>query len=159
MTLSAIRPSAVKRELAQRILRDAEAPGQAVKALFDGIMQQLEVVAKTNFEAGMKTRIWQATSGQRLQTAEDTLISEFCTRVLGIFSEEEAAAALAEHKTPGGVRTPLYELGIRAGHALYSHSITSSVATKAKSMAEDWAIEIIHLVREEGVALPELASE
>lgn len=159
MSSLAIRPAITdvtsKWELAQRISGHARAPEQAVKSIFEEIMQQLEVQAQTKFEAPMKEKIWQATSSQRLRISKESFVLEFCDQILDSFSEEEAAAALTEHKTTGFVKNILYKSRIQKAYALCCDSIIDSVVMKAKSMADGWLPEIVAAVTREGIKLPE----
>lgn len=135
--------------LAKCISGHAEAPEQALNAIFNGAMQQLELVTKTNFEASMKDRVWDKVSRERLKTLKDAFTLEFCDKILGPYDEEEAMAILEEHRRTGHVSC------LQIGLFWYTSSIIESVVQKANSMKNDWLPEIISALKSEGIEIPE----
>lgn len=146
-----------KWELAQRISGDEPLPEQALKSIFKGAMEQLEVLAKTKFETPMKDRVWDRVSGDKLKALKETFILEFCERLLGSFDEEKASAMLEEHKRTGTIRNMVYSSQLQIAFALNQSSIIDAVVQKANSMTDAWLPEIVDAVRHEGVELPEPA--
>lgn len=140
-----------KRELAQRISGHAKAPEQALESIFTGVMQQLEVVAKTKFETSMKDRVWDKVSGDKLKTLKETFILKFCEKILGSFDEEEASAMLEEHKRTGAIKNIIYSSQLQKAFTSSQSSIIDAVVQKANSMTDAWIPEIVDAVRDEGI--------
>jgi hypothetical protein len=143
-----------KWELAQRISGHSKAPEQALKSIFTGAMQALEGVTKTKFENSMTQRVWNVVSEERLKTLRETLILEFCDKILGTFNDDETAIMLEEHKRTGAVRNVKYSFQIRYAYANNQNSIIDAVVKKAAAMTEEWIPEIVGAVKQEGVELP-----
>lgn len=148
-----------KWELAQRISGHAQAPEQALKSVFTGAMQQLEVVANFKFETSMKDRVWEKVSGDKLKTLKETFILEVCEKILGGFDEKEAKAMLEEHKKNGAVQNTLYCLRLQDAFELKHASVIHAVVQKAHSMTVAWIPAIVDEVRREGVKLPGVVTD
>ena len=144
-----------KWELAQRMAGHTKAPEQALKSVFEGAMQQLEVVANTKFESPMKERVWGAISGQRLKDIRETFMLEFCDQILGGFSEEQAAEMLEEHTRTGAVKDIRYSAQIQTAYALSQSSIIDAVVKKASSMSNGLVPDLVAAVKREGIELRE----
>lgn len=144
-----------KWELAQRISGHAKAPEQALKSIFTGAMQSLEEISKTKFESLMKEKIWLTVSGEKLKILREAFILEFCEKILGSFSDEEAAIMLEEHKRTGAVKNMLYSSQLQVAFQLEQESIINAVVKKANSMTEEWIPKIVDAVKKEGIELPD----
>lgn len=88
-TMAQVADITVQWELAKRIVGASKGPQQAVKALFDGIMQPIEIIAKTPVSKEIKERVWQQISPPRIKTLEDQIALEFCDEVLKDFQDAE----------------------------------------------------------------------
>lgn len=135
--------------MAQRISGQANAPEQALKSIFEGFMQKLEIVSKIKFEDSMKDRVWNAVSGEKLKTLKETLIFEFCEKILGDFNEDEAKEMLEEHKSTGAVKNIRYSHHLQTAYELSRSSIIDAVTNKANSMTQEWRPEIAKAVEKE----------
>jgi hypothetical protein len=142
-------------ELAQRIAGDAKAPRQALRSVFKRVMKGLEERAHTKFEMAMKDRVWNAVSRQKLKTLRETLILEFCEKILGGFSDGEVDAMLEEHKRTGAVKNINHNVQLQTAYLLSKASIIDAVTQKADSMRDAWTPEIVAAVRHQGIELPE----
>jgi hypothetical protein len=144
-----------KWELAQRISGHAKAPEQALQSVFTGAMENLEEISKTTFESSMKERVWSSVSEAKLKNLKEAFILEFCEKILGSFSNEEAGTMLEENKKLGAVKNILYSSRLQVAFALQQKSIIEAVVKKADSMTEEWIPEIVAAVKKEGIKLPD----
>ena len=144
-----------KWELAQRLSGHTKAPEQALKCVFKGAMQHLEVVANTKFETSMKERVWEKVSKEKLKTLKETFILEFCDKILGDFNDEAVNEMIEEHKLIGIIKFSMNSIQLQTAYSLTQSSIIDTVVQKANSMIRDWIPEIVNAVKEEGIKLPE----
>jgi hypothetical protein len=144
-----------KRELAQRLSGHARAPEEALKSIFTGAMQQLEVVTERKFETPMQDRVWNKVSGNRLKVIKETFILEFCEKILGRFNGEETSAMLEEHLKTGAVKNVTYIPKLQTAYESSRSSIIDAVVQKANSMKDAWIPEIVDALRQEGVQFPQ----
>jgi len=147
-----------KLELAERMAGHAGAPKQALESIFEGVIQQLEKIADKKFDASLKERVWNKVSKEHLKSLKEHFLLEFCEKILGTFSVNEAEEMLAEHKSTGFVRHFIYSSQIQTAYHLNQSAIIDSGVKKANSMTNDWIPEIVKAVREEGIELPELGN-
>jgi hypothetical protein len=144
-----------KWELAQRMAGQAEAPEEALRSVFTGAIQQLEAIAKTQFETPIKGRVWDKVSGDKLKLLKETLILDVCDKILGSFNEEEVVAMLEEHRRTGFIKNMRYSAQVQVAFHFAQSSIINAVVEKAKSMTDDWIPKIVDAVRDEGIELPQ----
>lgn len=126
---SSIQPAQVndianKWDLALRISGHAKAPEEALKSIFTGIIQGLEVITKTKFNILMTDRVWNKISGEKLEILKKTFILEFCNKILGDFSEEETREMLEEHRRTGIIKNITYSTKIVEALVLNKNSET-----------------------------------
>ncbi len=142
---------AAKWELAERIAGHANAPKQALVSTFTGIMSVMEEQAGTTFATSLKKKIWNQVSPNRLESIKTHLLSEFCDKILGSFTVDEAIAMLEEHKNTGAIKQSAYSAKVNAEYQLHFSEIIESVSKKAKAMSVSLVPEVVESLEGEGI--------
>lgn len=142
-------------ELAKRLTGDTKAPEQVLKAIFQGCMNSLQKIYHTKFTSNLQDKVWDSVSKDRLATLNETLILDFCEKILEKFNDKEVNEILEEHKSTGFVNNFAYTGYLKTAYSFYKEDILETVALKANSMTNNFIPEIIIAVRKEGIQLPE----
>jgi hypothetical protein len=141
--------SAVNRmQLAIKICNISKAPEQALSAIFNGAISELENLTKREFEYPLKQRIWEVISERRLQELKETLLSEVYLQIQEDMSEEEVAENLNHQKNT------VYIVDIQRPISFPEGSAKKAVLNKAKTMVEELIFDLIAELKKEGICFP-----
>jgi len=149
--------SSKKMELATRITGHSKAPKQSLECVFEGAILAIEEYSKTKFDSVLKERVWNKVSTERIKSLRETLLFNVCIKMFDAFKENEVDDMLEEHKRTGIIRSShfnTYAERIHEAYRLNHSSIEDSVAESAKSMEDDFVLEIDQALRDEGIELP-----
>lgn len=148
--------STAKLELAERMIGHADIHKIALESIFQGIIEGMEERFGMEFEASLKTRIWNSVSPELLQTLKKTMLDQFSKKILGGFKHTEIKQMLKEHKEIGVITNPKYKDILDKAYEANHQTIIDSVVQKTNSMTDELIPKIVRVILEENIRTPSL---
>lgn len=139
-----------KLTLAHRLFGHSKLHEEALRVIFQGVMEELEKAAESSLDPSMKERVWISVSKDRQKILKDTLMLQFCNKILEGYKEYQIDEMLEEHQRTGSFDVS-YIIRLQTDIILNKDSIIDAVIEEAKSMTDAWIPEIVEALKMEGV--------
>lgn len=141
-----------KWELAKRLSHQANIAEDTLRALFNGVMQEIEKERKNSYDTTLKTRIWNKISEEPVDILKRTFLAALCEKVLSRYTKEEIEQMLQDQNTIG--IAPLYEKKLAKDLAENRSSIIDQMVKKVEEIMDAFIDEIIEAIKGETNGIP-----